>query len=393
MVTIVDRAEDVAGLAQRLSESELLPLDVESNGLHAYRPILCTMQLAIVRDGAIAEVVIVDTIALGDDALGPLRSVLGPDGPRKILHDLAFDARILGAHGIALGNVIDTSIAARFLGMTSTGLSTLVELKLGTKLSKEHQHHDWAKRPLSAEHLQYLHDDVAFLPALARLLLDEAEARDVMPEIEAETQYRIGTALASLEDHDPRPPYVRIKGSGALDPPALAVLRRVADVREEAAQRWNVPPFKVVGNESLIELSKKRPADPSDIRRVRGLDKGRPASLVSAFRKAIGDAVREGDVPEDERARFFAEPERPDRTVIEARKQREQKLSAWRKKTAKERSLDDQVVLPGHCLQDIVDAQPEDLGELSQIPGIGARRAARDGAAILEALHSARADA
>ena len=393
MVTFIDRADDVGPLAQRLSESELIPLDVESNGLHAYRPILCTMQLATVHEGSVAEVVIVDTIALGDDALAPLRDVLGRGGPRKILHDLAFDARILGAHGIALGNVIDTSVAARFLGLTSTGLSTLVELKLGTKLTKEHQHHDWAKRPLTAEHLQYLHNDVAFLPALARALVDEAEAKDIMEEVAAETEYRIGTALASLEDLDPRPPYVRIKGCGALDPQALAVLRRVAAVREEAAQRWNVPPFKVVGNESLIELAKKRPADPSDIRRVRGLDKGRPASLVSAFRLAIGEAVRDGDIPEEERAQFFAEAERPDRTVVEARKLREQRLSTWRKKTAKERTLDEQVVLPGHCLQDIVDAQPEDPRELAAIPGIGARRVERDGVAILEALHSARADA
>lgn len=393
MVTLIDREDDVGSLVERLSSSELLPLDVESNGLHAYRPILCTMQIAIVGGGVVEEVVVLDTISLGDAALVPLREVLGPQGPRKILHDLAFDARILGAHGIALGNVIDTSVAARFLGLTSTGLSTLVELKLGTKLSKEHQHHDWAARPLGAEHLRYLHDDVVYLPELARVLIEEATARDVMPEIEAETEYRIGTALESLEDVDPRPPYVRIKGSAALDPLSLAVLRRVAAVREEASERWNQPPFKVVSNEVLIGLARKRPADPSDIRRIRGLDRGRASSLVTPLRNAIAEGVRDGDVPPEERAQFFTEAVRPERAVLDARRTREQRISGWRKKTAKGRTLDDQVVLPGHCLQDIVDREPRTLEELARIPGIGARRVERDGAAILEALHSDRADA
>lgn len=347
------------------------------------------MQLAFVENAVVTEVFVVDTIAIGDEGLAPLRAVLGASGSRKILHDLSFDARILAAHKIALGNVIDTSIAARFLGLTSTGLSTLVDQKLGIKLSKEHQHHDWAARPLGAELLQYLYNDVAHLPALAALLLDEAAQKDIVPEIEAETQYRIDSAIASIDEEDPRPPYVRVKGASGLEPLALAVLRRVAEVREEASQRWNQPPFKVVTNEVLIDLAKRRPADVSDIRGLRG----RASSLVGAFRRAIGEGVREGDVPKEEREAFFAEPIRPLRSEIEARRGREQRLTAWRKRTARERAVDEQVVLPGHCLQDIVNAQPADLPALSAIAGLGARRLSRDGASILEALHFVGADA
>ena len=96
--------------------------------------------------------------------------------------------------------------------------------------------------------------------------------------------------------------------------------------------------------------------------------------------------MRVGDIPDDERAQFFAEAARPPRAFIEARRGREQRLSAWRKRTAKERSVDEQVVLPGHCLQDIVDAEPVDVSALAQIPGIGTRRVERDGAAILAAM-------
>lgn len=383
---LIERAEQVVALAERLSTAELIALDVESNGLHAYKPILCTMQLALVHDGALSEIAIVDTIAIGDAALAPLGAPLGPSGPPKVLHDLAFDARILATHGLQLGNVRDTAIAVRFLGEASTGLSSVVEARLGVKLSKELQHHDWAKRPLTPEWVQYLVADVVHLPSIAQSIASDAEARDIAPEIQAETNYRLQTALASVDEIDPRPPYVRIKGASQLEPMALAVLRAVADIREEAAQRWNVPPFKVVANEVLLELSRKRPADPADIRKVRGLDRGRAVSLIPALRRAIGDAVRVGDVPAEEREQFFAEVARPPRAFIDARRAREQRLTTWRKRTAKERGVDEQVVLPGHCLQDIVDAQPNNIDELTEIPGIGARRVERDGAAILAAV-------
>jgi ribonuclease D len=383
---LIERADQVVALATRLSSAELIALDVESNGLHAYKPILCTMQLALVHDGEVSEIAIVDTIALGDAALAPLRAPLGAGGPPKVLHDLAFDARILAAHGLMLGNVRDTAIAVRFLGEPATGLSSVAEARLGVKLSKELQHHDWAKRPLTPDWIHYLVTDVVHLPSLALSITADADARDITPEVQAETEYRLLTALASVDEIDPRPPYVRIKGATQLEPMALAVLRAVAEVREEAAQRWNVPPFKVAPNDALIELSKKRPSDPADVRRVRGLDRGRAVSLVASFRRAIADAVTVGDIPESERAQFFAEPTRLPRAFIEARRGREQRLTAWRKKIAKERVVDEQVVLPGHCLQDIVDVQPSDLTELAEIPGIGVRRVERDGEAILAAM-------
>lgn len=385
--SLVETPEALVEVSRLLSACTAIPLDVESNGLHAYRNALCVLQLAAVRGDEIEQVFIVDTLRLGDEPLGALREVLGPGGPPKILHDLAFDVRILAAHGVLLGNVIDTAIAARFLGEKSTGLSSLAESKLGVKLSKELQHHDWGRRPLTEDLQRYLVDDVAYLPALAQALFGEATARDVVPEIEAETGYRLATSLAAKDEIDPRPPYVRIKGVSSLEPLALSVLRHLAEVREEAARRWDLPPFKVVGNDVLIDLAKKRPSDPADLRKVKGLDRGRATSLVPNLRRAIADGVREGDVPPEERARFFTEPPRPPRLEIEARRAREHRLSAWRRRVAKERSVDEQVVLPGHCVQEIVDRVPDDLEELAHVPGLGLRRLERDGAAILAALH------
>ncbi len=276
-VVVVDRADELREVVRALEASDELPIDVESNGLHAYRPALCTVQIARVRDGVVDRIFVLDGLALGRDALAPLAPLLSSGGPPKIVHDLAFDARILAREGIALGGVLDTAVAARFLGIASTGLSSLVESRLGVKLSKELQHHDWGRRPLDPAVLPYLAADVAHLPALSRALFDEARARDVLPEIEAETRYRLDCAIAACEEEDPRPPWVRIKGASALEPVALAVLRAIAEVREDAARRWDLPPFKVVGNEVLLELARARPTDASKLRAIRGLDRGRAA--------------------------------------------------------------------------------------------------------------------
>jgi len=374
-VIVVDRAERIEELARTLSASSSIPLDVESNGLHAYRAVLCTMQLALVAGDDVQEVFVVDTLALGDEALAPLRVVLGPDGPPKILHDLAFDARMLKQHGVALGRAVDTAIAARFLGIQQSGLASVVESKLGVKLSKELQHHDWGKRPLEAEVLPYLAADVAHLPALARVLFDEADARDITPEIEAETAYRVTTALEG-DGVDPRPPYVRIKGVHGLDPVGRAILRKLAALREDASRAADVPPFKMVGNDVLLAIARSHKIEPI---------RGRGASLSGLFRRAVETATAEGDVPAEDHV-WFIEPTPPPKLESQARNAREHRLTAWRRKIAKVRSVDEQVVLPGHCVQDIASHPPDDLVELAAIPGIGARRVERDGAAILAAL-------
>lgn len=385
-VVVVADAQGIADVARRLASIEVLPLDVESNGLHAYRAVLCTVQLALVEDGAVREVFVIDAITAGDEALAPLRALFGDDGPQKIVHDLAFDARILAKHGAPLGNVYDTAIAARFLGTPSTSLASLVSARLGVSLSKELQHHDWGARPLGEELHPYLAADVAYLPALAGSLRVDVEQKGIAEEVAAETRYRLETASAARDDDDPRPTYARIKGANDLDPLALSTLRHLAEVREKAAQRWNVPSFKVVGNDTLLMLSKKRPQSVPELRAMRGLDRGRGVSITGELLGAIQRGARDRDVPEAERAAFFTPPPPVPRELIEARRAREHRLTAWRRAEAKKREVDEQVVLPGHCLQEIADRAPTSREELATIGGIGAIRVTRDGDEILRAV-------
>jgi ribonuclease D len=364
-------------LTRRLAGAPRIALDVEADGLHAFRPKLCTLQIAWTDGAGVTRVAVVDALAVGVGALGDL---LGEGGPIKVLHDLTFDAKMLEEAGLRLARVRDTSVAARFLGCPATGLGALLEAELGVKVEKRFQQHDWAERPLTAEQLRYLTDDVAHLFALDDHLEARAANAGIVEEIADECAYKLGAA--SAPPRDGRPAYVRIKGAAALDRPGRAVLRRLVEARDRVAERADVPPFKVIGNDVLLEIARRRPATATELRAVRGSTAGRAARALGAMLEAVLLGVQDGDVPADDQALF--EPARPDRALVARRRACEARVSGWRRAEAKRRGVDEQVVLPGHCAQDVTDALLEHAAAgaplraaLEAIPGLGDKRAAR----------------
>jgi ribonuclease D len=362
--------------ASRLASEARLALDVESNGLFRYRASLCAMQI-----GAPDEVLIVDTLALD---VGPLRDVLGPAGPRKIVHDVAFDARILAEAGIALGNVFDTSLAARMLGRPATGLATLLDA-MGITVDKKLQHHDWTERPLRAEHLAYLADDVRHLPALADLLGEEVARLGIVEAIEEETKYRLAQARAAAVEPDPRPPWVRLKGIEKTPKDELPILRRLAELREAKARALDVPPYKVLGPDVLFAIARAKPKTLEALERVKGATSGsRARSLARPILEAVLRGLEEGELPAED-AHWLERP-RVAPALVKARRGRSDRLTRWRKAEAKLRGVDEQVVLPGHCLQDLADLESPSPEAVAAVAGLGAFRIERDGPAILSAL-------
>jgi ribonuclease D len=370
---LVATEQDLAALLARAARAQRLAVDVEGSGMHAFRARPCTVQIAW--DGAIA---VVDVIALPVAALSPL---LGAGGPLKIVHDVAFDARLLAEHGIALGPVRDTAIAARMLGRTSTGLASLLAAELGIPISKALQSHDWRLRPIDPAMMEYLGEDVRHLDALERRLWAEVGARGVAEAVTEETAYRVDCAIAAA-NAAPTPGYLRLKGAERLSARELAALRAVFDVRERAAAARDVPPYRVVAHEGLVELARGRPATAAAVARVRGV----PSDAASqALREALAAALSAAPetLPDDESPR---RRERPPMAIVQERRAREARLVAWRRDEAKKRGVDEQAVLPGHCLQDAVDMDAKTREELARVPGIGTFRVHADGDAILKAL-------
>ncbi|CAN5876532.1 hypothetical protein BH11MYX4_BH11MYX4_70010 [soil metagenome] len=173
---LITREDELAEVAHRLARSPRVAFDLESNGMHAYRATACIIQLAC--EG---EVIVVDSLAT---SLAPLGELLSSPHTEKIVHDVAFDARILAEAGVRLANARDTSIAARMLTRPATGLAALLESELGVHIDKKMQQHDWAERPLTAAMVTYLAGDVIHLSALADRLFGEVVERGIADEVE-----------------------------------------------------------------------------------------------------------------------------------------------------------------------------------------------------------------
>jgi ribonuclease D len=153
MIPIATTPATLEEIVSQFAREPSVALDCESNGMHAFHGRLCVLQLATARtDGTPETIALVDPLAL--DSLVPLTSLLGATGPVKILHDLGFDARILRETGITLGNVIDTSVLARFLSYRETGLASLLA-RYELKLEKSLQQHNWAQRPMGEREVNY----------------------------------------------------------------------------------------------------------------------------------------------------------------------------------------------------------------------------------------------
>jgi ribonuclease D len=355
----------------KLHDAGCLALDTEGDGMFRYRARLCTVQLA-----AAGAVHVIDTLAVAPAPL--LVELLSERGPEKIVHDVSFDARMLNAHGICLGNVFDTAIAARFLGLKNTGLSSLLAQFFGLELPKHKQQADWGERPLDDEALSYLADDVRHLEALAGLLRAELAARDIAAEVREECLYMLGEAARPVRELSP---FARVKGAGLRPPEERARLYELACARERLAQELDLPPTRLVTNDLLLRLAA------GSFSRIEDLSAALPSRVLgheACLWEALQSAQNRRDAPEEDVRELTPRPPSP--LELERKKRRRRALTEFRSREATLRDVDLQVVLPGHCLSDIVELEQLDVASLTAVPGFGACRAERYGAQLVSEL-------
>jgi ribonuclease D len=369
--TYIDEPGALASLCTDLLREPIVAVDVESNGLFAYTPRLCVVQIATP-----VAVFVIDSLKL--DVAG-LAEVFR-DGPATIVHDLGFDARMLHRAGAPLCRVHDTALAASLLGRPATGLGSVLKSELGLTVDKSLQHADWAKRPLGERELEYLATDVVHLFRLWEVLSAEAEAKGITSELTEETRYRLAEAARPGEDD--RPALARLKGVDRAKTADLPLLRALTEAREELARSLDVPAYKVVNADVLFAVAAERPTSLARLERIPGAHRGRGRALSRTFLELVQKT--HPPLTAEELAAIhptkLPEPERRERRA------REDRLTAWRKAEAERREVSPQVVLPGHVLRRLSSRAPKTVHELANVDGLGSFRVERYGDALLSAL-------
>lgn len=277
---MISTQADFHALLGRLRGQPEIAIDCEFHGEGRYYPQLCLVQLS-----SGEEVVAIDPFKID---LTPLREVLADASVLKVFHAAENDIPLLAdATGQPVRSVFDTQIAAAFVGHgAAPGYTLLVERLCGVKLSKKSRFTDWAARPLSEEQVAYALDDVRHLLKVAATLRKELAARDRLQWATMATEDMVAKAL---KPRDRARLYLKLGPLKEMSSRQLAVLRAVADWRDQRASEIDRPIQTVAPNEALRQMAFEPPRTAADVGRLRGLQRlgNGASSLLAAVKRAL----------------------------------------------------------------------------------------------------------
>jgi len=150
------------------------------------------------------------------------------------------------------------------------------------------------RRPLRDEQLRYAADDVRYLPRLRVDLLGRCASDQVRGWLMEEQAAFNDPAVYA--ERDPRQMYLRIKGHAGLNGRQLALLRELADWREQEAKKRDWPRGHVLSDEVLIQLVHRAPADRQELMRIIGVARGLPEMVADTILAAL---ARGQNLPDD----------------------------------------------------------------------------------------------
>lgn len=182
-----------------------------------------------------------------------LGQLLSDEQTVKVLHSVGEDLEILQTVGGSWpAPLFDTQVAAALLGMPlQLRYEHLVEAALGVELDGGKARNDWCRRPLKPELLHYAAEDVIWLPQLKEWLEELLDQAGRLEWHREECARLVEAARAG----DTTPPLSRVKGAGRLSTPDLARLDALAQWREGAAHRKDLPRRFVMADDTLIDLA------------------------------------------------------------------------------------------------------------------------------------------
>jgi ribonuclease D len=372
--TLVSTAECFKDTLECLIPASRLAIDIEADSLYHYFEKVCLIQIS-----SDAGTFIIDPLAIG--TVGNLAPLMSNPEMEKVFHAAGYDIFCLRRdYGFAFANIFDTHAAAQLLGYKFLGLGALMEKLLGVHHSKRRQRDDWSRRPLHSKQLEYAAMDTHHLLQLRDAL--EAELRQKGRLSWAKEEFETEAAVERSSKEFDAEGYRRIKGNRELPIQDQLVLRALYLLRDQAARKLDVPPFKVLTNSILMDLTTKPPQSVREMFNRRGISR----RVARKFGAAILDAIEESrrqdpSVLEVSVRRNWKPPNRPARFRLEA-------LRLWRKQKAAELGLQVGVIFPAHLLDSVAASPPADTGQLAGLPGMRRWRVREFGEEILRLLQN-----
>ena len=259
----IARQRQLDALCERLRTAPEIAFDTEFVSEDTFYPELCLIQVATRDEMAVVDPQEVD--------VREFWRVIAEGEHVSVFHagreELNF---ILRAVGAAPKRLFDVQLAAGFCGHEyPASYGAVVGRILGEKPMKGEQRTDWRRRPLTKAQIEYALEDVRFLLPLFDKLQAILKRRDRAAWFAEELDRWRDDVVAAQDRKDWR----RVSGIGALKSQQLAIVRELWFWRQEEAQRLNQPPKRLLRDDLLVEIAKRKIDRPDQILAIRGLQR------------------------------------------------------------------------------------------------------------------------
>ncbi len=278
--------QELARFCEEAAKYEFVTVDTEFLRERTYYAQLCLVQLASPGNG---DGVLVDTLAEGMD-LAPLFALFADRSVVKVFHAARQDLEIF--HGLSQAipdPLFDTQIAAMVCGFgEQVSYETLVRKICRAELDKAARFTDWSRRPLSERQMKYAVADVTHLRDIYVHLRDELH--------ESGRDDWLTEEVAQLTNTDnytvaPAEAWRRVKTrtqSGQF----LAVVKELAELRENLAQSRNVPRARIFKDDVLLEIAAMKPRSVDELSKSRLLQReARRPEMAAGILEAVAAAL------------------------------------------------------------------------------------------------------
>lgn len=275
--TITSPAQ-LADLCGRLARADRIGIDTEFVSEDTFRPELCLIQVATA-----SALAVVDPYRCGD--LAAFWSMLADGGHITIVHAAREELNFaLNACRRPPANLFDTQLAAGFCSAEyPSSYGSVVTKFVNARPAKGEQRTDWRRRPLTEEQIDYALEDVRYLLPLYDALQKKLKKLNRLDWLAEEME----RWLAEVQESRDRPRWRRVSGVGNLSPRSLAIVRELWMWRRAEAERKDLPPRRVLRDDLLVELAKRKSDDIERISAVRGMHRGMKPQMLQELAACI----------------------------------------------------------------------------------------------------------
>jgi ribonuclease D len=287
-VVYVDRTPALAEAVAAVSTEAVVGFDTEFVGESTYEPQLCLIQIAAAgRIFVIDPLAGLDLSAFWQALTDPEREVIALAARQELLFCLRYAGRT--PH-----RLFDPQLAAGLVGYGyPLSHTNMLQRVLDVNVRGGETYTDWRQRPLTANQLRYAAEDVRYLGALRLSLLGRARELDRELWIDLECARLVHRVVQGQDEER----WFRVSGAGRLNRRDLAVLREVWQWRDSAAQAHDSPPRRVLSDDLLMQIVRRKPQSAGDFMQLRGTERYRREAGAIVAAVEAGLRVPQRDLP------------------------------------------------------------------------------------------------